>query len=216
MISRAETRKYQQENLLLKRQIEERTGKGVEQLYAERVKRVRDAIELKEPDRIPITVFPDAQFRITSHVNFPHPLVGRQMLELPITPEAYAREIAPARTFGFADQLPQMKEMGLIRGGSLANAVVFDQESVMNAEGLRFPDECCRHKILDLIGDLALTGYPLLGHVVAEHAGHAMHTALVLKLMKHRSLWELTDGAPVSGTSAEASEAVAVGQGASD
>jgi UDP-3-O-[3-hydroxymyristoyl] N-acetylglucosamine deacetylase len=89
------------------------------------------------------------------------------------------------------DQIPQMKEMGLIRGGSLANALVFDRESVINPEGLRFPDECCRHKVLDLIGDLALIGYPLRGHVVAEQAGHAMHTALVLKLMRDRSLWEL-------------------------
>jgi UDP-3-O-[3-hydroxymyristoyl] N-acetylglucosamine deacetylase len=176
---------------------------------------VREPVEVADGFKR-ITVFPDTQFRITSHVNFPHPLVGRQMLELRITPETYAREIAPARTFGFVDQLPQMKEMGLIRGGSLANAVVFDRESVMNAEGLRFPDECCRHKVLDLIGDLALTGYPLLGHVVAEHAGHAMHTALVLKLMKDRALWELTEGAEPSKANAEPLETAAVAQAASD
>jgi UDP-3-O-[3-hydroxymyristoyl] N-acetylglucosamine deacetylase len=139
-----------------------------------------------------IALFPDARLRITSQIDFPHPLVGQQSAEIAITPEAYAREIAPARTFGFLDELPQMRDMGLIRGGSLTNALVFTRDSVMNAEGLRFPDECCRHKILDLIGDLALIGYPLLGHVVAERAGHAMHTAIVLKLVKDRSLWELT------------------------
>ena len=139
-----------------------------------------------------IALYPDTSFRITSHVEFSHPLVGRQSLELDLTPEAYAHEIAPARTFGFLDQLPMMKDMGLIRGGSLDNAVVFDRDSVMNPEGLRFPDECCRHKILDLIGDLALIGHGLRGHVVAEQAGHAMHTALVLKLMRDRSLWRLT------------------------
>ena len=113
-------------------------------------------------------------------------------MEIDISPESFTQQIAPARTFGFLDELPQMKDMGLVRGGSLANAVVFTRDSLMNDEGLRFPDECCRHKVLDLIGDLALIGYPLRAHVVAERAGHAMHTALVLKLVKDRSLWELT------------------------
>jgi UDP-3-O-[3-hydroxymyristoyl] N-acetylglucosamine deacetylase len=138
-----------------------------------------------------IALFPDSRFRVTSHVDFRHPLAGPQDMEITIDPTSYASEIAPARTFGFLDQLPQMKDMGLIRGGSLENAVVFDKESVMNPGGLRFPDECCRHKVLDLIGDLALIGHPLRGHVIAEHAGHAMHTALVLKLMRDKTLWEL-------------------------
>lgn len=160
------------------------------QRAARTVLRVLHPVEVIEgPKRI--ALFPNSEFRISTSVDFPHPLVGRQCLEVEITPEAYTRQIAPARTFGFVDQIPQMKEMGLIRGGSLANALVFDRESVINPEGLRFPDECCRHKVLDLIGDLALIGYPLRGHVVAEQAGHAMHTALVLKLMRDRSLWEL-------------------------
>ena len=92
-----------------------------------------------------------------------------------VTPERYADEIAPARTFGFRYELDQMRNMGLIRGASLENAVCFDREGVMNPGGLRFADECCRHKALDLIGDLALIGKPLLGHVIAERAGHAMH-----------------------------------------
>lgn len=138
-----------------------------------------------------IAVYPCDRFRITSSIDFPHPSVGRQSLELDLTPETFEREIAPARTFGFLDELPQMQDMGLIRGGSLANALVFTRDSVMNEGGLRFPDECCRHKILDLIGDLALIGHPLRAHVVAERAGHAMHTALVLKLVRDHSLWEL-------------------------
>jgi UDP-3-O-[3-hydroxymyristoyl] N-acetylglucosamine deacetylase len=139
-----------------------------------------------------IAFVPESHFRITTQVEFPHSMVGRQEMGIEISPQSFARDIAPARTFGFLDQLPQMKDMGLIRGGSLENAVVFDQNSVMNPEGLRFPDECCRHKVLDLIGDLALIGHPLRGHVIAECAGHAMHTALVLKLMRDRSLWDLT------------------------
>lgn len=123
-------------------------------------------------------------------------MVGRQVMEVDLTEATFTREIAPARTFGFLDEIPQLKNMGLVRGGSLENAVVFTRDSVVNAEGLRFPDECCRHKILDLIGDLALIGYPLRARVVAERAGHAMHTALVLKLARDRSLWELTSSEP--------------------
>lgn len=163
-----------------------------------------------------IAIFPDEGFRINSSVDFPHPLVGRQSMDIEISQDHYAREIAPARTFGFLDELPQMRNMGLIRGGSLANAVVFTRDSVMNAEGMRFPDECCRHKILDLIGDLALIGYPLHGYVVAERAGHAMHTALVLKLMRDRSLWELTPSEDVPLEGRAPARELAVEQAASD
>jgi UDP-3-O-[3-hydroxymyristoyl] N-acetylglucosamine deacetylase len=98
-----------------------------------------------------------------------------------LTPENYAADIAPARTFGFAHELDAMRNMGLIRGASLENAVCFEKDHVLNPGGMRFADECCRHKALDLIGDLALIGRPLLGHVIAERAGHAMHTALVAR-----------------------------------
>ena len=118
-------------------------------------------------------------------------MAGRQSFEMEVTPERYAAEIAPARTFGFAYELDQMRDMGLIRGASLENAVCFTRDSVMNESGLRFPDECCRHKALDLIGDLALLGKPLLGHVIAERAGHAMHTALVARIMSDPSLYEI-------------------------
>ena len=163
-----------------------------------------------------IAVFPDERFRITSSIDFPHPCVGRQAMEIELTPAIFEREIAPARTFGFLDELPQMKNMGLIRGGSLANALVFTRDSVMNADGLRFPDECCRHKILDLIGDLALLGHPLRAHVVAERAGHAMHTALVLKLVRDHSLWELVSSEEASVETPAPVSALALGHAASD
>jgi len=130
-------------------------------------------------------------FHITSEIGFPHPMVGVQSTETTLCAATYPREIAPARTFGFLDELPAMRDMGLIRGGSLENALVFGPDGLLNPEGLRFSDECSRHKVLDLIGDLALLGHPILGHVIAERAGHAMHTALVLKLMKDRSTWTL-------------------------
>ena len=138
-----------------------------------------------------ISIEPCDQFRLTCDVFFDHPLVGRQSLEMEVTPENYARELAPARTFGFEYELAQMKNMGLIRGASLENAVCFDRTSILNPGGLRFSDECCRHKALDLIGDLALVGSPLLGHVIAEKAGHAMHFALVNRIMSDPTLYEI-------------------------
>jgi UDP-3-O-[3-hydroxymyristoyl] N-acetylglucosamine deacetylase len=138
-----------------------------------------------------ITIVPSDRFLLTCDVFFDHPLVGRQVLEVEVTPESYAAEIAPARTFGFEYELAQMRNMGLIRGASLDNAVCFDRRSILNPGGLRYPDECCRHKALDLIGDLALIGKPLLGHVIAEKAGHAMHFALVNRIMNDPTLYEI-------------------------
>ena len=136
-----------------------------------------------------ISILPSDRFHLTCDVYFPHPMVGRQQLEIDVTPESYAKEIAPARTFGFENELHQMRNMGLIRGATLESAVCFGKDSILNPGGLRFPDECCRHKALDLIGDLALIGRPLLGHVVAEKAGHAMHFALVKALMSDPALY---------------------------
>ena len=138
-----------------------------------------------------VSIVPCNTFRLECRIFYPHPLVGEQSLEMEVTPEAYAREIAPARTFGFEGELDQMRDMGLIRGASLDNAVCFTKSGVANAGGLRFADECCRHKALDLIGDLALLGRPLLGDVIAEKAGHAMHVALANKLMSDPSFYEI-------------------------
>jgi UDP-3-O-[3-hydroxymyristoyl] N-acetylglucosamine deacetylase len=138
-----------------------------------------------------VSILPFDRFQLRCRNFFDHPLVGHQTLELEVTPESYASEIAPARTFGFEYELEQMRDMGLIRGASLENAICFTREGVANPGGLRFPDECCRHKALDLIGDLALIGRPLLGLVVAEKAGHAMHAALVNKIMSDSSLYEI-------------------------
>ena len=138
-----------------------------------------------------ITILPSDRFLLTCSIFFEHRLVGRQSMQIEVTPERYASDIAPARTFGFEWELDQLRNMGLIRGADLSNAVCFDTNRVMNPEGLRFADEPCRHKILDLIGDLALIGKPLLGHVVAERAGHAMHAALVSRIMSDSSLYEM-------------------------
>ena len=138
-----------------------------------------------------VAILPCGHFHLRTHNFYDHPLVGHQTLELPVTPETYASQIAPARTFGFEYELDQMRDMGLIRGACMDNAVCFTRTGVANPGGLRFEDECCRHKALDLIGDLALIGRPLLGQVVAEKAGHAMHIALVNKLMSDSSFYEI-------------------------
>jgi UDP-3-O-[3-hydroxymyristoyl] N-acetylglucosamine deacetylase len=150
-----------------------------------------------------ISILPDNAFRLTCDIDFPQP-IGKQSIEMEVTAENYANELSPARTFGFEHELAQLREMGLIRGASLDNAVCFTKHGVMNPEGLRFADECCRHKALDLIGDLALIGRPLLGNVIAERAGHAMHTALVARIMSDPSLYEIVTFDEVASRVAEA------------
>jgi len=159
-----------------------------------RLRRKRRYLRIRRPVTVEdgkkrISILPHDSFRLTCDIDFPLP-IGKQSIEMEVTPERYAAELSPARTFGFERELDQLREMGLIRGASLDNAVCFGAEGVLNPEGLRFADECCRHKALDLIGDLALIGRPLLGHVIAERAGHAMHTALVAKIMSDSSLYE--------------------------
>jgi len=151
--------------------------------------RIRRPISVEDKGKR-ISILPADGFRLTCDTDYPPP-VGKQSLELEVTPQRYAAEIAFARTFGWESDLDQMRNMGLIRGASLENAVCFTPNGVMNPEGLRAPDECCRHKALDLIGDLALLGRPLLGHVIAERAGHAMHAALVARIMSDASLYEI-------------------------
>jgi UDP-3-O-[3-hydroxymyristoyl] N-acetylglucosamine deacetylase len=145
-----------------------------------------------------IRIEPSDDFDIVCETRFDHYLVGSQTLTLTIEPDVYAREIAPARTFGFEADLDQMREMGLIRGATLDNAVCFGAGGVINPGGLRFPDEPCRHKLLDLIGDLAMLGKPLLGKVIATRAGHAMHIALVRRIMGDPSCYEVTERSMVA------------------
>ena len=129
-------------------------------------------VEVANGDRI--LYVPDGPgLTITYEIDFPHPIVGRQSLTLPVRPDEYSSRIAPARTFGFARDVERMRARGLARGGSLHNAVVLDDHGVVS--GLRFRDEFVRHKILDLIGDLALLGSPLQGHIHARKGGHALH-----------------------------------------
>ncbi len=154
-----------------------------------------------------IGVYPAENFRITCRITFAHPLIGTQVMDFNPAAESYESEIAPARTFGFLEEVEMLRKSGLVRGGSLENAVVLTRDGVMNAEGLRFPDEFCRHKILDLIGDLVLFGYPVVGHVVAEKAGHALHAALVNRLLREKDSWTLVHAAALKPRVSPASSA---------
>ena len=169
--------------------------KLIEQAGIRQYRRKRRYLRIRRPISVEdkgkrISILPDEVFRLTCDTEYPAP-VGRQSLEMLVTPQRYASELAFARTFGWENDLDQMRNMGLIRGASLENAVCFTPEGPLNPDGLRAVDECCRHKALDLIGDLALLGRPLLGHVIAERAGHAMHVALVARIMSDPSLYEI-------------------------
>jgi UDP-3-O-[3-hydroxymyristoyl] N-acetylglucosamine deacetylase len=155
--------------------------------------RVVKPLEFSDGDRR-IGIYPADEFRVHCFVDYLHPSVGPQEVEMMVDRGSFSRELAPARTFGFVKDFTELKAMGLIRGGSLENAIVLDDRKIMNGP-LRFPDEFGRHKALDLIGDLALVGRPLKARVVAHKAGHALHTQLVTRLLADRSLWtETTNG----------------------
>jgi UDP-3-O-[3-hydroxymyristoyl] N-acetylglucosamine deacetylase len=138
-----------------------------------------------------IGIYPADEFRVRCYVDFAHPLVGQQEVEMVVSPQTFRHLLARARTFCFERDIEPLRSMGLIRGGSLENAIVLTNDGVMNGP-LRFPDEFGRHKALDLIGDLALAGLPLLARVEAHKAGHALHTQLVSRLLADPSLWTIT------------------------
>jgi UDP-3-O-[3-hydroxymyristoyl] N-acetylglucosamine deacetylase len=150
--------------------------------------RIRKQLELREGNKS-IAVYPGNRYSVSYSINFPHPLVGQEVFQVELSDGQYVREIAPARTFGSRQEEEAMRNQGLIRGASLDNCIVLTRDGIENPP-LRFADEFVRHKVLDLIGDLALLGKQILGSVVADRAGHAMHTALVSRLLKDPSLWE--------------------------
>jgi UDP-3-O-[3-hydroxymyristoyl] N-acetylglucosamine deacetylase len=152
--------------------------------------RIRNALELQEGNKF-IAVYPADTYSVSYTINFPHPLIGKETFSVELANGNYFREIASARTFGSRQDEQTLRNMGLIRGASRDNCVVLTRDGVENPP-LRFADEFVRHKVLDLIGDLALLGKQILGTVVADRAGHAMHTALVSRLLRDRTLWEET------------------------
>ena len=161
--------------------------------------RILQPVEVREGDKF-IGVYPGSGYRVSYTIDFPAP-IGQQKTCIDLAAEMYGSTIAPARTFGYKVDEHKLRNMGLIRGAGPENAIILGQNGPENGP-LRFPDEYVRHKVLDLIGDLALAGRRLEGHVVAMRAGHAMHTALVARLIKDRSAWELAH-VPVTPPAAE-------------
>jgi UDP-3-O-[3-hydroxymyristoyl] N-acetylglucosamine deacetylase len=166
--------------------------------------RVTKPLEFSDGDRR-IGIYPCEEFRVHCFVDYDHPAVGPQEVEMVVDRESFSHELAPARTFGFMKDFAGLQAMGLIRGGSVENAIVLDNDSILNGP-LRFPDEFGRHKALDLIGDLALVGRPLKARIVAHKAGHALHTQLVTRLLADRSLWTETTEWQASASAPETVE----------
>lgn len=143
-----------------------------------------------------IAVYPSDHFKVSYTISFDHPLLKHQTRTERITEQSFGEHIASARTFGFLKEVEWLRQQGLALGGSLDNAIVIGDTGVLNA--LRFEDEFVRHKILDVVGDLALVGYPVIGHVVAHRAGHALHTELGRALLADRESWCLVTSPDVA------------------
>ncbi len=167
-------------------------GAGVVQQASPRhFLKVLNRVEIDEGGRR-MSVEPSDRFEIECVIDFPHPFIKRQTLHFEMKNGSFGREIASARTFGFTHEIEMLRKANLALGGSLDNAIVLTPEGMLNETPLRFDDEFVRHKILDIIGDVALLGMPMLGRITAEKSGHAVHAALMSKLLKTEDAWEIT------------------------
>ena len=181
---------------------------GVKELpNARRYLKVLRPMTLSRDDKR-IALYPSDHFKVTYSIAFDHPLLRQQSRTLRITEASFIDEIAPARTFGFLKEVEMMRQQGLALGGSLENAVVIGDTGVLN-NGLRFDDEFVRHKILDVIGDMALVGYPLIGHLVAHRGGHGLHTAFAAQVLADQDAWTLVE-APADAAEATAADVLPV------
>ena len=150
---------------------------------------IKEPIEMTKDEKF-IGLYPADTFKITYTIDFAHPVIQKQTYSIDVCRDSFSREICSARTFCFFHEVEFMKMHGLALGGSLDNAIVLDEKSVMNEEGLRFSDEFVRHKILDLIGDFSLLGLPISGHAVIEKSGHAFNHAFLRKFFETKQSWE--------------------------
>jgi len=159
-----------------------REARITEQRRGKRFLIVDRPVEVRDGDKL-AKLEPAESLSFEFTVDFRHPLVTDQAFSFAFSDRAYEREVARARTFCFLRDIEQMKAVGLAKGGSLDNAIVVDEFSILNPEGLRFPDEFARHKVLDAIGDLSLAGLPVIGHFRAYKSGHGLNQALVKKVL---------------------------------
>src|SRR5690606_5389729 len=139
-----------------------------------------------------IALYPSEHFKVTYSISYDHPLLRHQARTMRISAETFVEEIAAARTFTFLKEVEMLRQQGLALGGSLENAIVIGETGVLN-NGLRFDDEFVRHKILDAIGDMALVGHPVIGHLVAHRGGHALHTEFAARVLEEQDAWRLVE-----------------------
>ncbi|ACN14231.1 LpxC [Desulforapulum autotrophicum HRM2] len=146
-------------------------------------------IRIEDGDKF-VEIVPGKGFTINCTIEFDHPLIGRQEISFDPVHEDFHKEISPARTFGFLQDLEYLKRFSLGRGGSLDTAVVIDKDTILNPGGLRFPDEFVRHKLLDSLGDFSLLGMPIQGHITTYKSGHALNHAFIKELLAQKDAWE--------------------------
>lgn len=166
-----------------------------EQKAPRRYIKILKAITVNEGDKS-ATLLPSPVPRMTYRIDFEHPLISDQSLSMDLSPADYEQDLADARTFGFLRDVQMLWKAGLAKGGSPENAVVVDEDRILNDEGLRFPDEFVRHKMLDAIGDLSLLGMPFIGHLVADKSGHRLNQRLVEEVLSHPDAWIAIEGEP--------------------
>ncbi|HTP66754.1 MAG TPA: UDP-3-O-acyl-N-acetylglucosamine deacetylase [Geobacteraceae bacterium] len=175
--------------------------KFIEKAGIETLGKARKYLVVKKPVTVTdgdkkVTIIPSRYFRISFDMRFNHPVVDNQFMAVKLNEETFAEEVAAARTFGFLAEVETLRANGLAKGGSLENVVVIGNDGILNEEGLRFEDEFVRHKILDAVGDFAMAGYHILGHVKAFKSGHDLNHKLVNQLLAERDSWKLVEFAP--------------------
>lgn len=163
---------------------------------------ITEAVSVTDGDGTAM-LLPSHEFKITYDIDFKHPLIGQQSFEMTFSDSSYERDICAARTFGFLKDVEYLQARGLALGGSLKNAVVLDDQKVINKDGLRCSDEFVKHKILDAIGDLSLLGKPIIGHFVAFKSGHKLNNLLLKELMAHKERWIIVNHYEKDGNSEE-------------
>lgn len=176
---------------------------GVRKLDKPRqVMSIKKAVQFEQDGKY-IKATPYDGFRVDYTIEFAHPIIGTQRMQMEVTPETFATEIGKARTFGFLKEVDYLHANGLALGGSLDNAVVLDEYGVLNSEGLRFKDEFVRHKLLDFVGDMAVFGVPLQGHFEVFASGHAMNNAFLRHLDENRDFYLESKILPVPATTGQ-------------
>jgi UDP-3-O-[3-hydroxymyristoyl] N-acetylglucosamine deacetylase len=150
---------------------------------------VKKTIQVQDQDKS-VMVLPEPCFKITCSIDFAHPLIGKQTITYDRAKNNFEQEVSRARTFGFIKDLELLRKFSLGKGGSLDNAIVIDKDRILNEEGLRYPDEFVRHKLLDSLGDFSLLGMPIQGHIITHKSGHTLNHLFIKTFLEKKDCWE--------------------------